>query len=404
MKKNNMILYVASCWLVLLYASTEAFADVNDLIAESEAPSIRLGGVKAYPGLAIIEKNDTNIHLSDISKVSSTVTVLSPSVLFQQKQDANTYALSYNLDAGYFAQSATDNYVDQDLLGVTDFSLSTRAGLRFVPEYKLGHDPVGSTYGANITPNTWQNSGIAGQFNFGSEDAPAGFAIDLAYQDREYQNNQAVTFAYNKIINNAGGTFNYRLAPKLTSFFQVSDTSFVYKDSATASNLNSREQRYMLGVTWDKTVQTKGSFKIGDLQKQFASSSRPTSNLISWEGNVRWSPREFIRVDLDTSKTPLESTLTTSSFELITDNSVTIGYDLSSLTSLQAVIGNMVEEFIAANPYRKDTSNRYSIKADYKIESWLSWGVEYTNSIKTSTDPNVGYHRDVIMISLRTQL
>jgi hypothetical protein len=66
--------------------------------------------------------------------------------------------------------------------------------------------------------------------------------------------------------------------------------------------------------------------------------------------------------------------------------------------------GNMVEEFIAATPNRKDTSNRYALKVDYQIESWLNAGIEYTNTEKTSTDPNVGYHRDIIMVSLRTQL
>jgi hypothetical protein len=71
---------------------------------------------------------------------------------------------------------------------------------------------------------------------------------------------------------------------------------------------------------------------------------------------------------------------------------------------LQAVFGNTVEDFIAANPSRKDTSNRYTLQVDYKIKSWLNGSVEYTNKIKTSTDPNVGYHRDVIMVSLRTQL
>jgi hypothetical protein len=388
----------------LIFASTDTFADVTGLIAESTAPSIRLGGVKVYPGLAITEKNDSNIHLSDSNKVSSGITVLNPSVLFQQKQDADTYALSYNLDAGYFDKSSADNYVDQALVGITDFSISTGTGLRFIPEYKLGHDQVGSTYGANTTPNTWQNTGIAGQLILGSQDAPAGFVFDLSYQDREYQNNQAVTFAYNKIINSVGATFNLRMSPQITSFFQVTGTGYSYKDSTTGSFLNNNEQRYMFGATWDKTAQTKGSIKIGDLQKQFDSSAQSTSNFISWEGNVRWSPREFIRLDLVTSKNPFESTLNTSVFELITDNSINITYDLSSLTSLHVTAGNMVEEFIAATPNRKDTSNRYALKVDYQIESWLNAAIEYTNTEKTSTDPNVGYHRDIIMVSLRTQL
>jgi hypothetical protein len=213
-----------------------------------------------------------------------------------------------------------------------------------------------------------------------------------------------VTYAYNKTINDVGVTFNYRLAPKVISFIEVSDTTFAYKDSGISANLNSNEQRYMLGATWEKTVQTKGSLKIGDLQKQFNSSAQSSYSFASWEGNVQWSPIELIRVGFDTAKGPFESTWATSSFELITNNSINVAYDLTALTSVQANVGNVVEEFVSASPYRKDTTDLFGFKLDYKIQNWLIAGVEYTNSKKTSTDSTVGYNRDVIMLSLRTQL
>lgn len=411
--KNTNYL-IASIFMTSLCIAQSVWADEFSS-DESTAPSFNLGGVKVYPGLGIAEKSDSNIHISDANKQSSMITVVSPSVLFSAKQDADKYSLSYTADLGRYDQSSSDNYNDQDLLADANVSFSTRTSIRFTPDYKLGHDPVGSTYGANSTPNTWQNAGAKGVFKYGAEDAPAGFELDAGYIDLEYQDNPTVTYAYNRFISNGGAIFNYRVAPKVTTFVQINDTSLAYKDSGTASQLNSTEQGYMLGATWEKTAQSSGSIKVGGLQKQFNSSSQSSFNLPSWEGAIKWSPVEYIKVELMSAKYPVEATWLNNtgtslvgSFELVTKNSLDLAYDLTELTSVHVNAGNYSENFVGfvvgSDTSRTDVTNSFGIKAEYKIQSWLISSLEYTNAVKSSTDSIYSYNRDIVILSIRTQM
>lgn len=350
-------------------------------------------------GLSIVEKSDSNILSSNANKRSSLVTLISPSVALRAWNKADAYSLAYRADVASYAKSSADNYVDQSFLGTAKLSLSTRALLNLSPEYKIGHDDRGSTYGiGTLVPNTWHSTGVAGSFIYGAEESRGRIVLDAGYQDRQYQNNRAVTTAYDKTLRDLGGALHLRTSPKIYTFVQVTDTHITYKDAA--STLNGDERRYLIGATWDATAQTSGSFKIGRLQKKFVSAARPTFRGTSWEGAVRWSPREFVRVDWVSGRKPSEST-GVGNFVLVTSNALDFGYDLSERTTLHVNAGKVKEDFAATA--RVDNTESYGLKAEYKLRSWLVGDVEYTDSVKKSTDPTARYNRNIFAISFRIE-
>ena len=393
-KKSVMLKYaVGSVCLIAVGAADAAVSD------DSSAPAIRLGGVTAYPGLSIVEKSDSNLFSSNVNKQSSLVTVISPSVVFQAKKGADAYSLAYLAGVGRYAQSSADNYVDQSFLGAAELSLSTRAILRLSPEYKIGHDDRGSTFGpGTATPNTWHNTGVGGTFIYGAEESRGRIVLDAGYQERRYQNNRAVTTAYDKNLRDLAGAFHFRVLPKISTFVQVTDTRIDYKDAA--STLSGSEQRYLVGATWDATVQTSGTFKIGQLRKEF-DIVHPTFNGTSWEGSVRWSPRKFARVDWVSGRKSSEST-GVGDFVLVTNNMLDFSYDLNERTTLHFNAAKVTEDF--SGTARADDTKSYGLKAEYKLRSWLVGGVEYTDSVKTSTVPASDYNRNVFAVSIRSEL
>lgn len=393
-KKSVMLKYaIGSVCLITVGAADAAVSD------DSSAPAIRLGGVTAYPGLSIVEKSDSNLFSSNANKQSSLVTVISPSVVFQAKKGADAYSLAYLAGVGRYAQSSADNYVDQSFLGAAELSLSTRAILHLSPEYKIGHDDRGSTFGpGTATPNTWHNTGVTGTFIYGAEESRGRIVLDAGYQERRYQNNRVVTTAYDKNLRDLAGAFHFRVLPKTSIFVQVTDTRIDYKDAA--STLSGNEQRYLIGATWDATVQTSGTFKIGQLRKEF-DIVRPTFNGTSWEGSVRWSPREFARIDWVSGRKPSEST-GVGNFVLVTNNMLDFSYDLNERTILHFNAAKVTEDF--SGTARADDTKSYGLKAEYKLRSWLVGGVEYTDSIKTSTVPASDYNRNVFAVSIRSEL
>ncbi len=400
MKKSRLV----QCLFFCGYLAGGAVQAENYAVPEgSDAPVLRSGGVDIYPGFALAEKSNDNLFKSDIRKKSSMITVLSPSVLMQAQSGANIYSLAYKADLARYAQSTADNYDDQNLSANAELAFSSRATLLITPQLKLGHDDRGSTYSApTATPNKWDNTGLAGSFTYGSEESIGRIQLDADAYSIRYRNNRTVTSVFDRDMSDVGGTFYYRVSPKVYAFAQLTDTRISYVD--TAATLSGKEQRILLGATWKATAQTSGSFKAGQLHKKFDFAGRPDFTGTSWEGSVRWSPREFARVDWITGRKSTEST-GVGDFVWLTNNALDLGYDLSEQTTLHLNAGWLTEDF--AQSGRSDSTNFYGFKADYRLRKWLVLGAEYSHAVKTSTgftgvSPN--YTGNIFGVSIRSEL
>lgn len=399
MSKKSVVLqgFVVCSSLLVCGVAQAAVAE------DSAAPVYRMGGVSVYPGMALVEKSDSNIFRSsatDPARRSSMITVLSPSVLLQADKAASTFSLAYNADIGRYSKSTADNYVDQNFLASAEMGMTTRTSLILKPAYSLGHDDRGTTFGAaTAEPNKYRSSGVSGSFIYGAEEARGRIALDAGYTDRQYRNNRVVTIAYDKTLRDVGGTFYYSVAPKTSLLIQAKDTRIAYKDAASV--LSGNERRYLVGATWEATAQTSGTVKVGQLRKKF-DSGLPAFSGASWEADVLWSPREYARVNLLTSRQPSESTLAGSSFVLVSNTGADIAYDLNERITLH-VNGSQVKEDFRGS-VRVDSTNNYGVKAEYNLRSWLVAAAEYSDSKKTSSVAGNDYKRNIFMLSLRTKL
>lgn len=370
---------------------------------DSEAPMFYTHGVAAYPGFAVTEKHNDNILRSDANKQSSLITVLSPSVLVQGKSGANVYSLTYNADIGRYASSSADNFEDQNLSGVAELSFSTRASAKIAPMYQIGHDDRGAFYSPlTATPNTWHKSGIGGSFTYGSDESIGRIVLEASTYDIRYQNNREITTAFDRSLDDVAGSFYYRAAPKVFTFVQLGDTRIAYRDSA--SPLSGHEERAMVGATWNATAQTTGSFKIGQLRKKFDSSQMQTFTGSSWEGKMRWSPVEFARLDLVSSRRTYETT-GIGSFVLNTYNGLDFGYDVSQRTTVHVTASRLTEEFGQTD--RVDTTPAFGLKGEYKLRKWLKMGAEYARAVKSSTGftgTSPEYHQNIFAVNIHSEL
>jgi hypothetical protein len=355
----------------------------------SAAPVVHLGGASVFPGLSVQAARNDSIFRSDSYRVSSYVTVLSPSVLLQANRGADAYSLSYGADIGSYAQSHADDYADQDLLGTAKLALSARASLRVTPEFKAGHDDRGSTNSgiSNVTgqfltatPDTYYKTGGALQFAYGADGSPGRVELGDDYRDVQYQNNRSVTAALDKTLNDVSGTFFYRVSPKVSAFVQVSDTRIAYK--ASGPTYSGNENAYLLGATWEATAQTTGKFKVGQLKKTFDAPQYAPYSGSSWQGDIRWSPRQFVNVEWVTGRQSYEST-GVGNFVLTTSNTLDVGYDLNTFTRLHLSLAQVTDDFVGTP--RTDSTPGYGLKAEYKLRKWLLATAEFDKNVKTST-------------------
>lgn len=370
------------------------------IAAGEDGAGVAFGPVTAYPSLGLTVGNDDNLFLSDANKKSSSFEILSPAVRLQSQKGANKYSLSYRADMGRYNNSSADNYVDQKFIGGIDLNSSIRTGVRISPQYLIGHEARGSTYGAGTAvPNEWHEAGIAGTVTYGAEGAKGRIQLDGAYANRQYDNNRVITTAYDKTTRDLGATFYYRVMPKTSLLFQAGDKRIDYKQ--VGSLLNGNERRYLFGATWEATAQTTGIVKIGNLRKKF-DSGLPSFSGTSWNGAIVWSPRDYSRVRLDISRDPVETTFAGSEFILDTNSNLDWTYDLTDRLSSRLGYGHLTEDFKGATRY--DKTDTYRLGADYRMRRWLKVKFDYMNSAKNSNANAASYKRNIFMVTLDATL
>lgn len=367
---------------------------------ESAAPSFQLGGVSVTPGLGVVVKNDSNIYRQK-NATASTISVVSPSVLFKADKEELTTSLAYNVDFGNYTKDSADNFVDQQLQGRAEYELNSRNTLTFTPSYMKGHDDRGSTFGAATSkPNKWSGAGISAVWAYGAEEASYRSVLDLGYDARTYDNNRSVTNAYDKTLTSVAGTAYFRVMPNTSLLVHAKNTGINYKDSA--SLLDGSEQRLMAGVKWEASAQTTGEIKVGQLQKKYSSSTHTTMTNASWEALINWSPVSYVNVDMSSSKAPVETTLSGSKAINVSNTGVTVAYDLNDRVTFKANGSQVKEDFIGAT--RSDSTDNYGIKAEYKFRSWLIGEASYTNSAKTSNAANADFKKSVFAVGIRSAI
>ncbi len=367
--------------------------------ADDTAPQLAEG---FHPNIKVMEKRDSNVTRDPITAISSNVLVVNPSLLLKGASGANDFSAFYEAEGGRYASSSADNYTDHKLTATANLNFSSRSALTITPEYLKDHDDRGSVAGAaaTATPNKYTNTSLRGSYMYGVEDARGRVKFDLGQADRGYDNNRTATTAYDRKTTDMGGTFYLRVAPKTSAFFEATNSKIAYKDPL--STLSGQERGYRVGVEWDITALTSGSFKIGQLQKKFDNTAaHPNSNKTSWIGNAHWTPRTFVNVDFTTSQTATESS-GLGNYVLVGNNLLNVGYNVTERALVGVNLGTVSEEFVNAG--RKDNTNKYGIKAEYKFRHWLIGNVEYSNDRKTSNVVNGGYNRNVFAIGLRTEL
>lgn len=392
--------YAVGLACVIVVGAADAAVSEN-----SSAPKFKLGGVTAYPGISLAVKNDSNPFRLGVNE-KHTVLKLSPSILLEALSGANEFSLGYRGEVGRFSNSAADNYLDHSFDAAAKLVFSERASLNISPTYKKGHDDRGSTLNqaSSVSRNDWNLAGITGKFSYGSEEAAGKFELDAGYKDLRYTNNPTVTNDLSRTTHDLGGTFFYKVMPKTSIFVQATNTQIGYKSVASKNLLDGSEQRYLVGVKWDATAQTSGSFKLGQQRKKFDNPAISRYKGASWEGNVTWSPREVARVSFTTSKKTADTSGGLGDYILSTNNLLTFGYDLSERTTLNLKASNEKDVFVGSP--RSDDIKNYGLNAEYKVLKWLTGSVGYSDETRNSTlfPLTNNYNRRIFEVSLRTEL
>ncbi len=343
---------------------------------------------------------DDNLFLSNANKKSSTLQTYNPGLRLDAKSQAVEFNMGLDSRIGRYSSSKPDNYSDWTAFANADIVADSSLGFRLGLDHERGHDPRGSTdRGFGTEADEFKRTGFNALVAFGANDGPGRIEVEAGTFRKRYQNNRAATLASDRDGDNLAARFFYRVAPKTFALFEAREDKMDYRLSSSLQD--SKERRYMVGVTWEATEATTGTAKVGRIQKNFNASSIPDFSGTGWEVGIRWSPLTYSVFDFNTQKTFGEST-GVGDFTLSKRYSASWTHDWTSRITSQAFISRSDDEFI--RNVRDDSTDSLGFRLNYKLQRWLTVGGEYTYTDRSSNVQGFNYKRNLYMLTLGATL
>ena len=373
----------------------------SPVTGSTQQGGIPLGPITAYPSVNLgVQRND-NLFYNPNNKTADTIEILNPAVRLEAKQGNNTYSLDLGTTIGRYNTSTADNYDDYNANGLANFDITGRLRARVRLDYLDSHDPRGSTNNAiSTTPDRWRQTYAQGIISYGALGAKGRVDFELGQLRRDYYNNRVNTALNDRVVDDVGATFYWRIAPKTSLLVQGKHSKFDYTNPG--STLDSTENRLLGGVTWEATAKTTGVFKIGTVKKDFNDASRTDFSGVSWEGQILWSPLTYSHVNFNLSKTPVETTGAIGNFIDKTTTGAVWTHDWSSRVTTDVSASYMNDQYKGLA--RTDKIQNFGLRATYKMRRWLNFGADYSYTNRNSDDNNFDYQRNLFMLFVRATL
>ena len=343
---------------------------------------------------------DDNLFYQHNDEKSSWLGVLSPGIKLDGRDPNKVVQVSYQNQIGRYSSSPDDNYVDNTARAQFDMAFDPHNFLRVGYDYILSHEPRGSTdRPIGDRPDRYRQTNPYVTYALG---APGAIGrVELYYSDpiRHYLNNREFTQANDRQMQEFGGAFYWRVAPRTYLMAEARQTDVSYEQPG--SPLSAKEYRYYGGVTWEATAATSGTIKVGQLRRDFSNTDEPTFTGTSWEGVVSWAPKSYSKFDFYTARQTNEST-GLGNFILTSLAGVTWTHGWTSY------ITTAVDARYQKDDYQGfDRTDKYKIlglKAGYKFRRWLTVGAEYTHTTRDSNVDTFEYDKNLYLITFTASM
>ena len=371
--------------------------DNNKPVDKDEPQGLKLDdGAMLKPYFNFSIGRDDNLFLTNTNKKSSERQVYNPGLKLEVTGKGAKFGLGYDLEIGKYYSSSHDDYTDYKIFGTGEFVLSQSLGLKLAGDYKVGHDPRGSTdRGIAGVPDEFRTSGPSALFAYGANDAKGRFEVEAGAVTKRYQNNRSTTNTSDRDNDSFAGRFFFKVAPKTSFLVEARREKVDY--SLSTSTQDSKETRLLVGVTWDATAATSGTVKIGQIRKDFSAASRKDYSSSGWEASANWKPVSYSAFDFFTSKSFSEST-GLGDFLLNTRYGTAWNHKWNSKLASAVSLTRSEDEFVGN--VRNDKTDSLGLKLNYQVMRWLMIGGEYTTSKRDSNQSAFNYKKNVFMLSL----
>ncbi len=388
---KNKALWVGGCLFL---------GNLTLAVAAPQPAAMNVGGLSLVPFVELEEKFDSNILYSETNEKSSTITTISPTAQLGLQKGVNVYGIQAAIQAGFYASSSDDNYVDAQTQASVHQEFTRRNVLDLQAQYNRAHDYRGTGYTQGIAtiinePDRYHTLGFGGDYTYGSTDAIGRIKLSAAYTDKVYDNHRNLTEARDRSNTDLGATFYYQIQPKTALLFELKQTIIDYTLSAVT--LDSTETRYYVGGEWEITAITTGNARAGWLQKNFDSANRKDFSGFSWVIGGSWTPIKRSEFTLQTSGKTDE---TNGVGDYIDSKSVTAGWNHEWSSRVSSNLTGFVVKNVYTPSTQKEGLVAASLGVTYNMRRWLNFSAKYGHSRRLSNRAGQDFKKNEISLAV----
>jgi hypothetical protein len=347
-----------------------------------------------YPYLGIgLGYNDNLTGVSE-DRIRSGFVVVSPRIKADIKTAGDIYELTFDGNFGKYFSSSANDFTEAILAARSFNQFTARADLQATAFYIINQDPGGSVDRPFTgSPDRWHGGGLLATFGYGATSAQGRLEVDGGATDKRYTNNREFTAPFDVATGYAGARFFYRVAPNTRLLAEFRHTAYDYQSSP----VDSKEDMYLLGATWNITAVTSGIVKVGYITKRFKEEGIDDYAGPTAEVSIRWLPRTYSNVELFALYAPADTT-GTGVFTLDTSIGVRWEHYWRSYLLTRVFATYVNSEFEGVD--RSDQVGRVGIGAFYDIRPWLRLGIDYSFDNRRSNVPGFDFSRNVFLLTI----
>ena len=391
---KNKILFGA---IALTYSAFSLAASPDGYMTDS--------GVSITPIIDAGIKYDDNIFSESSGTTGSSIFTVAPAVRFSLDDGINNYNLDIGLESGTYLDSRDDDYITGNLGFKSHLEASSRSRFDIQLEARKEVEPRGTglTEGIGDTvtePLTYDDQIALLTYEYGSLSSKGRIAFTGKYYNKSYTNFTNVTSTRSFNEPSLGSTFYYSTNASTDAFFEIKGSTISYEKNTGISS-DSDSFSALVGVKWEATALTSGSFKIGQAQKNFTNDAREDFKGISWDGKINWKPLTYTTLTFTTSRSAkdpdglgdyIDETL----------SGLNWSHTWNDFISSNVSYRYTDEDYTGVE--RNDRTNNIFLDVNYQflIGSSVAFFVEYTD--KDSTYENVIYDKKIIGINFTQYL
>jgi hypothetical protein len=379
----------------ILGATAIAFS--SSVIAVEPEIYITDSGIAIIPILNTGYKYDNNIFNQGSDTTGSGIFTLAPAVKFLLDDGINNFQVDVGIESGTFTDSSDDNYVLGNLHFKSHLEPSSRSRFDLALEANKEVEPRGTgiTEGLGNTadePLLYNDQLAKLTYEYGSLASSGRIAVMGRYYNKNYTNFTNITQFRSFDQSTVGSTFFYTTNASTDAFFEINGSVINYGTDEAISR-DSDVFTTLVGIKWEATALTSGSFKIGQEQKKFSDSSRENFKGISWEGNVDWKPLTYTTVTLETSRSAKDPDL---QGDYISESLYGVNWEHEWNEKITSTLNFSYIREDYTGFERLDKSNNLYVDVNYEFKRWVDVLLYIAYTDQNSTSDNIVYDKTVV--------